>query len=207
MSAVLKALSPGFEDPVICAQACFRGVLQAMSHPGRAVELRGPSAPPLLQPATAALLLTLLDADTSLYLHGRLHGPPTLGWLRFHTGSAIAGDAARATFAAVCADELDAALWQALPLGSDDVPQDGATLIVELPQRLDAAVGAAHHQLRLRGPGVDGERLLDVTGLPAPFWLHRIALQAGFPRGIDLLLVRGRELIALPRSTQLAMER
>jgi alpha-D-ribose 1-methylphosphonate 5-triphosphate synthase subunit PhnH len=47
---------------------------------------------------------------------------------------------------------------------------------------------------------VPGERLLDVAGVPLAFWKHRMALQALFPRGIDVLLARGRELIGIPRS-------
>ena len=61
------------------------------------------------------------------------------------------------------------------------------------------------NRLSLRGPGVPGERLIDVAGVPSSVWVFRIALQSEFPRGFDLLLARGRDLIAIPRSTSLAL--
>ena len=210
MSAQLEALAPAFAEPVTAMQACFRGVLQAMAHPGRVVELptTQDAGPPLLAPATAALLLTLLDAETTLRLHGTLHRASVQAWLRFHTGTRAAAPGEGAPFTVVRADELDAALWASLPLGSDDVPQDGGTLIVERPLSTDApGHDAKVHRLSLRGPGVLGERLIDVAGVPAAFWGYRIALQPQFPRGFDLLLVHGREVIAIPRSSHVAVVR
>jgi alpha-D-ribose 1-methylphosphonate 5-triphosphate synthase subunit PhnH len=205
LSAVTQALAPGFADPVTATQACFRGVLQAMSHPGRVVELPSlqDAKPPRLADASAALLLTLLDAETALRLHGALHGEAVLAWLRFHTGTREAKPGDDAPFTAVRAEELNAALWSSLPFGSDDAPQDGGTLIVEVPACTDTAL----HRLSLRGPGVSGERLIDVAGVPTAFWEHRVALQSQFPRGFDLLLARGRDVIAIPRSTQVVMVR
>jgi alpha-D-ribose 1-methylphosphonate 5-triphosphate synthase subunit PhnH len=206
VSVVTDALAPGFADPVIDAQASFRAVLQAMSHPGRAVELPGmQEAAPRLQPGTAALLLTLLDAETPLRLHGALHGEAVLAWLRFHTGTRAAAPGAGAPFTAARAGDLNAALWSSLPLGSDEVPHDGGTLIVELPASTDTFRAAPLHRLALRGPGVPGERLIDVAGVPSAFWDHRVALQPQFPRGFDLLLVRAREVIAIPRSTHVTV--
>jgi alpha-D-ribose 1-methylphosphonate 5-triphosphate synthase subunit PhnH len=208
MSAVIESLAPGFADPVIEAQACFRAVLHAMSHPGRAVELPATQdAAPRLQPATASLLLTLLDAETSVRLHGALHGEAVLAWLRFHTGTRAAALGEGAPFTAARAGDLNAALWSALPLGSDEVPHDGGTLIVELPASTDTFRAAPLHRLALCGPGVQGERLIDVAGVPPAFWAWRVALQRQFPRGFDLLLVRAREVIAIPRSTHMEVTR
>lgn len=203
MSVASDALAPGFAEPVSAAQACFRVALQAMSFPGRAVALPAlaQAGPARLAPATAALLLTLLDAETAVRLHGALHGTAVLAWLRFHTGTRAALPAEAAPFTVARAGDLNAALWTSLPLGSDEAPHDGATLIVELPDT------GTHHRLTLRGPGVPGERSLELAGVPGAFWQHRIALQAQFPRGFDLLLVRGHHVIAIPRSTHITVER
>lgn len=210
MALALEELAPGFDDPVIGTQACFRGVLQAMSHPGRVVELPATQQPrpPALAAASAALLLTLLDAETTVSLVGSLNTVPVWTWLRFHTGTRAPRTGEEARFTVVRAGELEASLWRALPLGSDDAPQDGATLIVEVPLWTDTAATAGPvHRLQLQGPGVVGQRALDVVAVPSAFWAHRIALQTQFPRGFDLLLVRGRELFALPRSTRITVER
>jgi alpha-D-ribose 1-methylphosphonate 5-triphosphate synthase subunit PhnH len=202
MSAI-AALAPGFAEPGAAAQACFRGVLWALSHPGRAAELptTQDARPPRLAAATAALLLTLLDAETAVRLHGALHDASVLAWLRFHTGTREAKGDEAAPFTVARADQLSVALCGALPLGSDEAPQDGGTLIVELP----VSSAAPTQRLLLRGPGVQGERLLDVAGVPAAFWQHRVALQTQFPRGFDLLLARERDVIAIPRSTRVEM--
>ncbi|MCW5660409.1 MAG: phosphonate C-P lyase system protein PhnH [Burkholderiaceae bacterium] len=201
--STVQAPAPGFAEPVTATQACFRGVLWALSHPGRAAELptTEDARPPRLAAATAALLLTLLDAETTVRLHGSLRDASVLAWLRFHTGTREAATDEGAPFVAVRADQLNAALWSTLPLGSDEAPQDGCTLIVELPLSVDAPL----QRLSLRGPGVPGERLLEVAGVPAAFWTHRVALQREFPRGFDMLLARGRDVIAIPRSARVEM--
>src|SRR5579875_724137 len=80
---------PGFADPVTDSQLCFRAVLNAMSYPGRICHAgNGLAAPPPLDPATAAVLLTLTDSQTSLAL------PSEAGscrdWIAFHCGAPFA---------------------------------------------------------------------------------------------------------------------
>lgn len=204
MSAVLASLGRGFAQPVHDAQQVFRAVLEAMSRPGRVQTL--PTAtlkalePPGLGRATTAVLLTLLDAETRVWLHSALRSEAARAYLQFHTGAVQVDEAARAGFAAITADEATPALWQALERGSDAVPQDGATLIVEVPS-LDQGVALA-----LRGPGVQTVQTLQVAGLPADFWHARRELEAAFPLGIELILTCGDRLAALPRSTRVSLE-
>ena len=56
-------------------------------------------------------------------------------------------------------------------------------------------------RLRLTGPGIDGSRDMAVA-LPAAFWALRQQLCA-YPGGFGLLLVDGRSVIGIPRSTQI----
>jgi len=213
MSAALAHMGAGFADPVRGAQQAFRVLLGAMSEPGRLHVLHDAAtdglAPddaemrPPLGIAMAATLLTLLDADTPAHLAGALGNDDARAWLRFHTGARDVPAAAGMT--AALARDVDAALWNALALGSDEAPQAGATLIVEVDALSDQPL-AGGIALTLRGAGIDSSRNLAVAGLPAAFWQWRIALQAELPRGVDLVLVCGTQLAAIPRSTRIESE-
>lgn len=211
MSALLSDLGRGFADPVLAAQQVFRTLLQALSYAGRPLlldeaALRGMERPTRqLEPAAAALLLALLDDGASLHLHGRLRSDAVSAWLRFHTGVRMAQAHREADFHLVaCGDIGELCPLPALELGSDEAPQRGATAIVQVGGFDDPA--AAGTTLTLRGPGIADVQRLRVNGLPAAFWRERIALQPLYPRGLDLVLVAGRRLCALPRSTHIRLD-
>ncbi len=213
MSAVLANMGAGFADPVHGAQQTFRVLLDAMSEPGRLHALHDAAtdglAPddtetrPPLGIALAAALLTLLDADTPVHLAGALGNDDARAWLRFHTGARDVPAAAGMT--AALARDVDAALWNALDLGTDDAPQSGATLFIEVDALSDRPLAGAI-ALTLRGAGIASARNLAVAGLPAAFWQWRVALQAELPRGVDLVLVCGEQVAAIPRSTRIESE-
>ena len=70
MSATLTL--PGFAEPVADAQTTFRAVLDAMARPGTIHQVGANLSPPApLDPATAAVLLTLADNETPLWLDER----------------------------------------------------------------------------------------------------------------------------------------
>ena len=106
---------------------------------------------------------------------------------------------------AAAARDVDAALWCRLDLGTDDAPQSSATLFVEVDALSDQPL-AGGVALKLRGAGIEHARDLAVAGLPVAFWQWRRALQAELPRGVDLMLVSGTRLVAIPRSTRLESE-
>ena len=213
MTAALARMRAGFADPVHGAQQTFRVLLGAMAEPGRLQVLHdaatGGLAPvdPEMRPpmgvALAATLLTLLDADTPVHLAGALGNDDARAWLRFHTG---ARDVPAATGMTVAlARDVDAALWHALALGSDEAPQAGATLIVEVDALSERPLAGAV-ALKLRGAGIETSRDLAVRGLAPGFWRWREALQAELPRGVDVILVCGTQVAAIPRSTRIESE-
>ena len=213
MSGLLARMGAGFADPVHGAQQTFRALLGAMAEPGRVLALPeaaiaglAPQDADLRPPfgvALAATLLTLLDADTPAHLAGALATDDARAWLRFHTGARAQARVAGMT--AALARDVDAALWNALDLGTDDAPQSSATLFVEVDalseQPLPGAVA-----LKLRGAGIERSRDLAVAGLSTAFWQWRTALRAELPRGVDLVLACGTRLAAIPRSTHVESE-
>ncbi|MGI3211118.1 phosphonate C-P lyase system protein PhnH [Roseovarius tibetensis] len=181
------AVQGAFADPARDASRVFRAALQAMSRPGRIETVSGAVPPAPVSVAAGALLLTLCDGDTGVFLAPSHDTPDLRAWITFHTGAPLVGPDA-AVFA------LGA--WGALqPLsrfavGTADYPDRSATLIVERDM-LDPT-GA-----RLTGPGIaDTARLnLPETGAFA-------ANRSRFPLGLDFYFTCGGRLAAVPRSTR-----
>jgi len=180
---------PGFADPVLDAQSCFRAVLDAMSRPGRIVTVgHGLRTPAPLMQASAAVMLTLADADTPLWHDA---GTEATAWLAFHCGAATAPAPRSATIALVSGAMPSLASFEA---GTEDEPQRGATVIVQVSALADSGGWA------LSGPGIESLHRLCVDGLAADFLAQWQSNRAGFPCGVDLILCCGTRLAALPRT-------
>lgn len=184
----------GFHDPVQQSQQAFRILLDAMARPGRVMDQAFDCGHPEgLSPVLAAGLLTLADLDTPVWLGAGFDTPAMRDWLRFHTGAPLAAKPDQAALAL-----LDAAAMPTLEnfsLGSDEAPERGATLLVQVPS-LDGAAA-----MTWRGPGIKDSVAMPLCGLDAALWRQRAQLSAVFPRGLDIYLGCGRQVIGLPRST------
>jgi len=193
-SASAQALLPGFGDPVCGAQETFRAALQALAHPGRIFDAAsGHGVPPGLSPAMTALLLTLVDGDTPLWLPPGTH-PSVMQFLRFHCACPLVEQAADARFVAVPAGFQAPALGECQP-GDAAYPDQSATLL------LDITSFSAGETLQLSGPGIATTQPLALAGLPAGFWVQWRANQRRFPLGVDVLFTHGHQLCGLPRTT------
>jgi len=188
----MSMLTPGFADPVLEGQACFRAVLDAMSRPGRVQRAGAGLVPPApLMPATAAVLLALADSATPIAQDA---GSDAEAWLRFHCGAPIV-PAAEAAF--VLATGTPPAL-SLLDAGTEEEPERGATLLVQVAALVEGA------GWRLTGPGIEREHRLRVEGLPPGFVSDWAANRALFPRGVDVILCAGDRLAALSRTVAIA---
>lgn len=193
-------LRPGFAEPVLDAQRCFRTLLSAMAHPGRIHELPVAAEPPAgLMPASAALCLTLLDAESPLWLDSSLAGAEAASYLAFHCGCPLVEEGRRAAFALVAGGPPALARFAA----GDDLAPEASTTVIWQVGALDEAC-----PLRLTGPGIETEQHLGVTlsdgsALANDFleeWADNGAL---YPCGIDLVVVSGGRLVGLPRTTRI----
>ncbi len=188
--APMTVTHPGFADPVQDSQACFRAVLDAMARPGQIRTIAAAmDPPPMLDAATAAALLTLADADTPLWLDDAASA--VRDWITFHCG-APATSAASANLALA----LGPVRLDAFPAGTDDAPELGATVILQVTA---LGRGAA---FELSGPGLAAAATLTVDGLPDGFAIEWAANRALFPRGVDVILCAGDRVAALPRTVQ-----
>lgn len=197
MSEPLQTLAPGFRDPVLESQNAFRAVLSAMSRPGRIEPVALQTEPPApLTAAAAAVLLTLVDMDTPLWLDDAADQPAVRDWLRFHCGCPLSGGPGEAAFALI-ADPRTMPPLHRFAAGDSDFPDRSATLVLQVQALTDS------DGLSLRGPGIETVRQLAAAPLPEDFQAQCRANHALYPCGVDLLLAGPDRLAALPRSIRM----
>ncbi|MCX5571041.1 phosphonate C-P lyase system protein PhnH [Kaistia nematophila] len=194
MSAL--AITAGFTDPVIEAQAHFHALMNALARPGTIQPF--PAAldvPAPLTPELAAVALTLVDHEATLWLDATLAASqPVVDYIRFHTGARIVADPADAAFALV----VDVAAMPSLASfaqGTDEYPDRSTTII------LAAASIEPEGSFELSGPGIRDSARIGLSPVPADFTAQLAINRAQFPRGVDLVFAAGREVAALPRTT------
>jgi alpha-D-ribose 1-methylphosphonate 5-triphosphate synthase subunit PhnH len=190
-------LNGGFDEPVLGAQTAFRAIMDALANPGQPQALTAVASNAGLAPELAAIALTLCDHDSPLWLDPALAGNDgAVAWLRFQTGAPLVADPAKVQFALV-ADVAALPALDRFALGTDEYPDRSTTIVAALPS---LSGGAA---LTLRGPGIKDLATIAPTGLPQDFVAQWTANRALFPRGVDLLLVAGGQVIGLPRTTRI----
>jgi alpha-D-ribose 1-methylphosphonate 5-triphosphate synthase subunit PhnH len=164
----------------------FLALMWALSYPGRIQQLPDSD--------NSFLLIgdTLLDIETSFYT-------PRDDWktpLGRNGAKALPPESAAYHFYPVLDDTALKTIEQAA-IGTMLYPDIAATLIIgcTLGQGMDVAF--------LQGPGINGQQSFSVDGLPAAFWTLRESA-ARFPLGWDVFFVDGRQVIGLPRSSQVS---
>jgi len=191
-------LPAGFADKVLSAQSTFRSVMDAMARPGSVQKIvAAAGAPAAMMHGTAAIALTLFDHDTPVWLDSAMSETSEVTkWLKFHTGAPVVQDCSICSFALIgdtaALPELDR-----FSFGSNEYPDRSTTLILQVESLTQGPA------VELRGPGIDGTAVLQAAIKPSDL-LARLAVNASlFPRGIDVVLVAGDAIVAIPRTTRL----
>ena len=186
------SLEGGFTNASEDSAQIFRAALNVMARPGQIEAVSGVTPPAPLSPAAASLLLTLADHETPVWLAGAHDCAAVRDWLAFHTGARF-GAREQASFAVGSWDVL--APLDGYRIGSSQYPDRAVTLIVEMEEL--GSDGTA-----ICGPGIEATAAIT---LPDDTVLDFNA--ARFPLGIDMFLVAGDRMAAVPRSTRRAGER
>ncbi|MEC7202579.1 MAG: phosphonate C-P lyase system protein PhnH [Pseudomonadota bacterium] len=185
----------GFEEPVQQAQAVFRALLDAMAQPARVVDFpTGNELPDGIEPASASVLLCLLDPSTRTWIAPQLDAISATTYFRFHTGCGFTSIPGDADFALI--NGVDSDLILQFAIGTPEYPDRSTTVLVQV-DALSEGVGP-----RLTGPGIESERRLTVEGVPTNFWENVRLNNSNFPLGIDIVLICGDQVACLPRSTK-----
>ncbi|MCW5691695.1 MAG: phosphonate C-P lyase system protein PhnH [Pseudolabrys sp.] len=191
----ITANTPEF-DPAYASQAAFRALMECMARPGEIRSLQGADAPAPFAPATAALIKSLADYETPLWLDAAFTAAPKAAeWIRFHTGAPLVTDPATAAFALIGDARALPDLAQ-FAQGTSEYPDRSTTVIVQI----DAFASDA---IALTGPGIKTTHNFAAAPLPADFAARMKENRALFPRGVDLVFVAGTDIAALPRSVMI----
>lgn len=157
--------------------AAFDAIMWAFARPGLMRDL--PEA------GMSQIVEALIDRECSVHCQD-----PDLAEMARRTGAVmVAPEDADHVFVT----DVPLSLLDQVRCGSDLHPDDGATLVAEA----DLSAGA---RLRLTGPGIAGDVIVTVGGLPGDFWPRR-ARAMRYPMGFEILLVDGQRLLGVPRST------
>ena len=191
-------LAGGLADPVFDAQSAFRAVMAAMAEPGTVQAVGRPAAPPApLSPVAGALLCTLCDADTPVWLDAALAGHEGVkAWIAFHAGAPVTANPVEAHFAFVTDPSVMPAC-ESFSLGTHEYPDRSTTIVLQVSGFEDG------DRLTLAGPGIRDTRTLAPAPMLRNFDTQWRANRARFPRGVDLILAGPQAVACLPRSTRL----
>lgn len=201
MTGVTGIPAPGFADPARRAQRVFRSLLDALARPMSEHPIAGVAGSPL-GAGLGAVALTLLDEDCAVWLDPVLSAKAeAMAWLVFHTGARIVTEPADAQFL-LLTDGAHLPPLSTLAQGSDQAPHLSATILLASGDGLtgDEPPGAAGYVAS--GPGIEASRPFLARWAWQGFeseWRQNVA---GFPRGVDLILVADDRVAALPRTTR-----
>lgn len=183
-------------DAAFTSQAAFRALMDAFARPGEIRTVDKGAAPTPFAPASAALIKSLADYETPVWLDPAFAASPdAAAWIRFQTGARLTNKKCEAAFALV-ADPLTMPDFPEFALGSEEYPDCSTTLIVQVADFSGKWFGLA-------GPGIKGSRKIAASGLPDDFTTRLTENRELFPRGVDLVLVAAERIMALPRSIRI----
>ena len=186
-----------FTDPVFQSQSVFRALMDAMARPGTVLPLGADATPPSpLGGGAGAIALTLCDDGTPVWLTPALKQSAVPAWLSFHTSAPVTDIKPDARFVFIEAGGIVPGFDQ-FAQGTQDYPDRSSTLVIEI------AALTGGDEFTAAGPGIKDETVIAPKGLPDIFltlWTENRGL---FPRGVDLILVAGTDVLCLPRTTKL----
>ena len=193
------AAPTGFADPVHESQRVFRAVLAVIARPGTRNRIASTAVSPTpLDPIMAAVALTLVDQETTLWLSPTLAVPAVRDYLVFHTSTRIVTSAEAARFV-LCASPAEIPPLASLAQGTPEYPDRAAMVVVATTGK----PGAGDIAMRLTGPGIGRKTLLALPGFDAALWRRLQANHATYPSGVDTIICYDRNVLALPRSTHI----
>jgi len=187
---------------VLDAQRAFRVLLAGLARPGSVARLpAAPQVPPGVDARLAQIARVLLDREVTFATDG-------VGPLARHV-TAVTGSRwvdARDAGYLLAAGGAPLAELAALPAGTPEFPEAGATAVLAVRCLFEGAGGAPGGlNLTLAGPGIASEAHVRIDGLHPDNLEMFVRRNADYPLGIDVVLVAtSGDVLGLPRTVHIS---
>ena len=167
-------------------QGYFRLLLDAMSYPGRCLEV---TVFPKDESMMMTVLATLLDNEVSLSdPHALLQ---ERDWSMLQVKPESSEQADYILCKAATSPDFEP------KLGTLPSPEQSATIVLLVDK-----LGEGEQKLKLSGPGIKESETLAIKGLHSDWLSNREKWNSSFPLGVDYILLDDQSLAALPRTTK-----
>jgi alpha-D-ribose 1-methylphosphonate 5-triphosphate synthase subunit PhnH len=192
-------------DTVFDAQEHFRVLLDSMSRPGKinllpAMDILPPNG---FQHAAALTAFALLNNDVTFYIAGN-NSDDIAEYLLINTGAHHA-DIKSADYIFIPRYFYEDELYEAR-VGTAIYPEDSATIIAE-SDLISEQPHDGSTEILLKGPGVDGEAKIYISGISEELLEFLKAQNEEYPLGIDMIITdKMNNVMGLPRSNRFAFE-
>jgi len=183
----------------------FRSMLDSLSRPGTISQLTALQSVDV--PRCIIPLLAIVDVETRFAVIDNIS--TSLNWTEL-IGSATGAPPASLAESSWVVDFSDPTRdnMEDLPRGSALAPERGCGLVVAcalLSEGFDHGDATQEStSIALTGPGVDGQKIVTISGISNYFFESLCDLNGSFPAGVDVWMVdQSGQILALSRSTQI----
>jgi alpha-D-ribose 1-methylphosphonate 5-triphosphate synthase subunit PhnH len=185
----------------------FRSMLDSLSRPGTISQLTALESVDV--PQCIIPLLAIVDVETRFAVID--NSSTSLNWTELIGSATGAPPASLAESSWVVAlSEPTRDNMEDLPRGSALAPERGCGLVVacaSLSEGFDHGDATQEStSIALTGPGVDGQKIVTISGISNYFFETLCDLNGSFPAGVDVWMVdQSGQILALSRSTQISI--
>jgi alpha-D-ribose 1-methylphosphonate 5-triphosphate synthase subunit PhnH len=189
--------------PVEPAQAIFRRLVEAMSYPGRLVQI-APPAEPTVAALALAVAETLLDHEVRFGVVTS-NTSDQLTEAIFALTKAKRATLEQADYVFVDGADSHGAVNKA-QRGRGDYPDQGATLIYLLPEEPAQKKNAPDRGIMLQGPGIEHGIVPQMPGLSRTEMVLLRQANDQFPLGVDAIFLQAPDrIMCIPRSSRITV--
>jgi alpha-D-ribose 1-methylphosphonate 5-triphosphate synthase subunit PhnH len=184
-------LTPGYDDLELVNQQTFRAIVKALDNPGYLVRIKSKlSVPGVLNPASAAIFLTLGNDETTVWSDLNWSSP-LIEWFQFQCGCSIVTEPCMASLALITKPIAMPPLDH-FRIGGEEQPGTSATLIVQVGE---LSANATMSPTRMEKNKTIKRKLMKE---PMNYWDHWYQQSAFLCQGADIFLTCDDVMISLP---------